>query len=65
MFVASTVLLSGVLVASPEVLAAKSFTDVGSLGSHLEAVHHLNRLHAYDYKVGNTFNGMCLSRVRR
>ena len=57
MFLASSILLAGVLVVSAEASAAKSFTDFGSLGSHSEAVHHLNSLHAYDYKAGNKFNG--------
>ena len=56
-FLASIVLASGVLMASPSTLAAKNFTDLNSDPSHTKAVTFLNQLNAYDYKAGNLLNG--------
>lgn len=51
------ILAAGVLLASPTISEAKSFTDLEKNDSHFEAVNYLNNLNAYDYKTGNLLNG--------
>lgn len=47
--------LFSILTWTPNVQAAKTFQDVDSSSSHYEAIHYLNSLHVYDYKIENKF----------
>ena len=54
---ASAILASGVLMASPSTLASKNFTDLNDDPTHAISVNYLNTLDIFDYKSGSKLNG--------